>query len=205
MREVIKEAAKKLEFVTGLKQMREYNEDQLKMLLDTLAQCASEYKWLTPGTLEYILKNGMRGKYGEFYHLNEKTLTSWIKSYHKDNEQKINLSLFKKEEEIEVSEEEKQYWNQIGNDNFKQKFEDSKIGAVPVLAEWGPYFYTRFLEKGLLKEEDYPIDESHIQAELRISGQLQNAWLFTTKKRDRIWRLFIKDMINKKIDLPGML
>lgn len=205
MREIVLKAMQKLEFFTGLKQMNEYTDSQISELLDSLCECAQEYKWLTPGGLEYILKNGMKGRYGEFYHLNVKTLSGWIKSYYKDNEQRINQSLLKKEPEKELSDEEKAYWIEIGKQGFRDKFKESKEGSVAPLYEWGPYFYDKFKDKGLLVEEKYPVDEKQIEAEIKLSGGVPDFSVIVSKKKDRIWRMFIRDMIKKEIDLTKYL
>jgi hypothetical protein len=221
MREIIKNWLKKLEVMTGLKQFRVpdpvpkgYNEE-LTALIDSLEAKINEYHWMTEHRLNEIMKRGMEGefvyvdpkgvRYGEFYSINVKTITQWCNTYYEHHKQHILIENFPKDKDPEPSKEEIAYWTKIGNDNFRMRFEESKNGYIAPLAEWGPYFYTNLMKKGLLTEENYQVDEKAINAELRLTGQLRDVMSFTTKKRERVWRMFIKDMIYKKINLPDLL
>ena len=201
MRAIILRAMQELEFKTGLKQVSNYTKEEKQMLLDALDNCAHEFKWMTDDKLEFILRNGMRSKYGDFYHLNEKTFMGWIHAYYRDNMQTINQTILKKEDEVEVSEEEKQYWIEVGRQNFRDKFNTSKEGSVPDLALWGPYFYDKFIENGLLLENDFNVSPEEIKKELRISRPYSDESTVMAIRKNRIWRLFVKEMINRKMDL----
>lgn len=204
-RKKIVEAMQKLEFVTGLKQMREYTTEQMTELADALTECALEFKWLTPGNLEYILKHGMRGKYGEFYHLNVKTLSSWIKAYQKDNEQRINQSILKKDEKKVYTPEEIEEGLEIGRQIFRDRFEEAKKGNIAPLFQWVPSNYRKFIEKGLLVEEKYKVDTKEIEKKSRIMKGYIDDVMVNSDVKEKIWRMFIQDMIKKNIDLTRYL
>jgi len=206
MREILKTWLKKLEFMTGLKQFREMSLEDAKSLIDCLEEKVKEYHWMTEARLNDIMKKGMEGGYGDFYSINVRTVSQWCSTFYEHSKQKLLIENFPREhEEKVVSEEEKQKWLEIGKENFREKFKESKDGHVAPLSEWGPYFYTNFVRDGILKEENYPVNMEQINAELRIAGRQYEEYAASSKKTEKIWRMFIKDMISKGVDLTQYL
>jgi hypothetical protein len=204
MREIIKSWLQKMEFITGLKQIRELSVDDLKMLVDFLESKAKEYSWMTDARLNEIMKRGMEGGYGEFYHMNVKTLSVWCNTYYEHHKQKIMVEQFPKTSDPAQSEEEVQYWKQVARKMFLDSWEKAKTGEIRPLAEWLPSTYDKCIEAGLLNEGDYPFDENRAKKELRIEKGLGflNSML-VSRKKESIWRRFIQDCVRMGVDLPN--
>ena len=206
-KEIIFEACNNLEFIAGLKQFREYSKEDKQRLIDCLYEGIKSYKWLNEKRLEYILNHGLRGNYGEFYGLNERTLTQWINRYHESNKQQILLELQPIEKESEVSQEEKEYWIEMGKQRFKANWEKSKSGNVPDLDEWAPYWYNKMVDKGVLVESRYNLDFVTDQQKkmLRLDRPFFGESELKASVRNKIWKLFILDCIKKGTDLSKMI
>ncbi len=204
MRDVIKSWLQKMEFLTGLKQTREMSAEDLKTLVDFLESKAKEYSWMTESRLNEIMKKGMEGGYGEFYHMNVKTISIWCNSYYEHHKQKIIVEQFRKDSSPEQPEDEVEYWKKVARNMFLQSWDYAKKGDIRPLAEWLPSTYDKCIDAGLLNEADYPFDESRAKKELRIEkglGFLHSALI--SKRKESIWRRFIVDCIKKGIDLPS--
>jgi len=206
MREIIKSWLKKMEFITGLKQVREMSADDLKMLVDFLEAKAKEYSWMTEDRLNEIMKTGMEGGYGEFYHMNVRTLSVWCNTYHDHHKQKILVEQFPKSADPEPSEEEKEQWLEVGRQIFRDCWQDAKNGHIKDLFFWGPYHYRKFEELGLLKADHYKVDELEIKKQLRLEkGLMFGMSDVAGRKKNIVWKKFIADCISRKIDLPSYL
>jgi hypothetical protein len=127
-KEIILDACLNLEFVAGLKQFRDYSKEDKQRLIDCLSECTKAFLWLTNKRLEYILFNGIRGNYGDFYSLNERTLNQWINKYYESNKSNILIELNPKNEDDKLSDEEKEQWRQAGIKRFLKNWEHSKNG-----------------------------------------------------------------------------
>ena len=108
-KKIIIEALLNLEFVSGLKQIREYSKDDMERLVDGLDRFVCTFKWLNNQRLETILSKGMRGEYGQFYHINEMTVSGWVKGYFESNKQQIIKEIAYTHEETQITDEEKHY------------------------------------------------------------------------------------------------
>jgi hypothetical protein len=207
---IILEALQNLEFVCGLKQIRDYSKEDLLRLVDGLELFCSKIQWLTNGRLETILQKGMRGEYGQFYHINEMTLSGWVKSYFESNKQVIIKEIAYNEKETEISEEEKAYWIQLGKERFITLFEKAKsTGLIDGLGVDGfpPYWISKLANTGVLKLENYNMDEYKDKARkmLRIQGLDYSDSVLQAKANEVIWKEFIKDCIDNEIDLTKMI
>jgi hypothetical protein len=69
MNEIILTHLRKMEFVCGLKQFKEYKKEEASELLGCLSKLFGSYGWMTEARVDYILHAGMRGQYGDFYHV----------------------------------------------------------------------------------------------------------------------------------------
>lgn len=202
MREIIKDWLRKMEFLTGLKQFREMSLEDAKSMIDYLEAKVNEYSWMNESRLNHIFKAGMEGVYGEFYNMNVRTISSWCNTYYEHNKQKIILEQTKSNEAEEVSEEEKQKWLRIGRETFCERWEDAKRGVIQDLWYWGPHYYSKLVEKGVLNESDFQIDESRLVKELRLERGLQfDMSNVVSRKKNIIWKKFIQRCVLKKIDL----
>jgi hypothetical protein len=89
MDEMILTHLRKMEFVCGLKQFKEYKKEEANELLGCLSKLFGSYGWMTEDRVNYILHAGMRGQYGDFYHVNEKTVSVWINQYYAHHQSQI--------------------------------------------------------------------------------------------------------------------
>lgn len=209
-RTIILEALQSLEFVCGLKQIREYSKENVMALVDGLELFCSKFAWLNNSRLESILHKGMRGEYGQFYHINEMTLSGWIKGYFESNKQVIIKEIAYTQEETEISEQEKKHWMELGKKRFTELFQKAKdTGLIPGLSieEFPPYWISKLANSGVLRLEDYNMDEYKDKARkmLRLQGLDYSDSVLQAKANDVIWKEFIKDCIDKNIDLPKLI
>jgi hypothetical protein len=207
---IIIEALENLEFICGLKQIRDYSKEDLLRLVDGLESFCSKIQWLSNGRLETILQKGMRGEYGQFYHINEMTLSGWVKSYFESNKQVIIKEIAYNEKETEISEEEKAYWMQLGKERFITLFEKAKTtGLIDGLGVDGfpPYWISKLANTGVLRLENYNMDEYKDKAKkmLRIQGLDYSDSVLQAKANEVIWKEFIKECIDNEIDLTKMI
>lgn len=206
MRDIIKEWLRKMEFLTGLKQFREMSLDDAKTMVDFLENKVKEYSWMTEARLNEIFKNGMEGGYGEFYSMNVRTLSTWCNTYYDHHKQKIIVEQFPKGEEKQESEEEIQKWLEVGRQLFVDCWEDAKKGVVKDLFFWGPYHYKRLEEKGILIPENYQVNEKELIKQLRLErGLSMSGSDIVSRKKNLVWKMFIRDCVSKKINLPDFI
>ena len=210
MRVTILKHLDKMEFVCGLKQFKEYSKEDAVELLDCLEALFRSFGWITDARIDYIMKAGLRGEYGEFYHVNERTVNTWIRTYflhHQSDIIRENLEKSHKSEEVK-SEEEIQYWIEIGKDHFRSLFEESRnTMQVAHIAEWGIYWFAKMQDKGLLKPWKYPVDtiEEEIRKELRLTTRYVEETSVAAKTKNKIWRLFILECVKDKIQLDKII
>lgn len=207
---IILEALENLEFVCGLKQIRDYSKEDLLRLVEGLESFCSKIQWLNNGRLETIMQKGMRGEYGQFFHINEMTLANWIKSYFESNKQVIIKEIAYTQEETEISQEEKDYWMELGKKRFIELFEKAKrTGLIDGLGVDGfpPYWITKLSNSGILRLENYNMDQYKDKARkmLRVSGLDYSESVLQAKANDVIWKEFLKDCIDNEIDLTKMI
>jgi hypothetical protein len=207
---IILEALQNLEFVCGLKQIRDYSKEDLLRLVEGLESFCSKIQWLNNGRLETIMQKGMRGEYGQFFHINEMTLANWVKSYFESNKQIIIKEIAYTQEETEISQEEKEYWMELGKKRFIELFEKAKAtGLIDGLGVDGfpPYWITKLANLGVLRLENYNMDQYKDKARkmLRVSGLDYSEYVLQAKANDVIWKEFLKDCIDNEIDLTKMI
>ena len=206
MKEIIVRHLKKMEFVCGLKQFKEYKEDEAIELITCLHDLFKKFGWMTEERVDYILQAGMRGQYGDFYHVNEKTVNGWINQYYMHHQSQIVMEVQNaNNKERELSEEEKMHWIEIGKQTFRENYQHAKeTGSCRHLAEWGVYWFNRFQEKGILKPWLFNIEEleQDVRKELRLSTRYVEESTVGAKTKNKIWKLFILEAIreNKKLD-----
>jgi hypothetical protein len=206
-KEIIFEAIERLEIVSGLKQINDYSKEKIQMLIDVLNDATKGYVWLTNNRLEYIMANGMRGNYGDFYGLNERTLVQWVNKYYESNKQQIIMEIQAKEVEQDLSNEEKDYWNEMGRKRFLRNWEKSKGGHIPDLDEWAPYWYNKMIQKKLLIEERYDVEiiSAEQKKMLRLDRPFFGESEVRSAVRNRIWKMFILECIQKGPDLSKLI
>jgi hypothetical protein len=195
-----------MEFVCGLKQFKEYKEEDAKEILECLYKLFVSYGWMNDSRVDYILHAGMRGQYGDFYHVNEKTVNGWISQYYAHHQSQIVQEVQAlNNQEKEASPEEIAYWIEIGKQIFRDNYEHAKeTGYCKDLAEWGINWFYKFQEKGILKPWEFPVEEieTGVRRELRISSKWIDESSVSAKSKNRLWKMFILDSIkeNKKLD-----
>jgi hypothetical protein len=115
----------------------------------------------------------MRGQYGDFYHVNEKTVNGWINQYYMHHQSQIVMEVQNaNNKEKEPTEEEIAYWIEIGKNIFRDNYQHAKeTGYCRDLAEWGINWFNKFQERGILKPWTYNVEEieKDVRKELRIT------------------------------------
>jgi len=209
MKGIILKHLQKMEFVCGLKQFKEYSQEDGVELLNCLNKLFSSYGWMNESRVDYILYAGMRGQYGDFYHVNEKNVSVWINQYYAHHQSQIVQEVqAMNQQEKEPTDEEIAYWIDIGKKIFKENFEYAKnTGYCVDLSQWGSNWFNKFQEKGMLKPWEYPVEE--IEKEARRDLRLTNKWIDETsvlaRSRNKIWKLFILESVKNNIKLDELI
>ena len=196
----------KMEFVCGLKQFKEYKIEEAEQLLDCLHKLFASFGWMTEARVDYILHAGLRGQYGDFYHVNEKTVNGWISQYYQHHQSQIVQEVqAANNQEKEITQEEIAYWIEIGKQIFRDNYQYAKeTGQCKDLAEWGVNWFNKFQEKGILKPWEFPVQE--IESDARRELRLNTKWIdessVAAKSKNKIWKMFIFQSIeqNKNLD-----
>ena len=206
MKGIILKHLQKMEFVCGLKQFKEYNQEDAVELLNCLNKLFTSYGWMNESRVDYILHAGMRGQYGDFYHVNEKNVSVWINQYYAHHQSQIVQEVqAMNRQHKEPTDEEIAEWIEIGKQIFRDNYQHAKeSGYCRDLAEWGGNWFNKFQEKGILKPWEYPVEdiEKDVRRELRLSTRYIDEMTVGAKSKNKIWKLFILESIaeNKNLD-----
>jgi hypothetical protein len=206
MNEIILTHLRKMEFVCGLKQFKEYKKEEASELLGCLSKLFGSYGWMTEARVDYILHAGMRGQYGDFYHVNEKTVSVWINQYYAHHQSQIVQEVQAlNNKEKEPSNEEIAYWIEVGKQIFRDNYQYAKeTGFCRDISEWGMNWFNKFQEKGILKPWEFNVEEmeNDVRKELRLTVRYVDETSVGAKTKNKIWKLFILDAIrqNKELD-----
>ena len=206
MKGIILKHLQKMEFVCGLKQFKEYSQEDGVELLNCLNKLFTSYGWMNESRVDYILHAGMRGQYGDFYHVNEKNVSGWINQYYAHHQSQIIQEVQAMNRvDREPTDEEIAQWIEIGKQIFRNNYESAKeSGYCKDLAEWGGNWFNKFQEQGILKPWEYPVEdiEKDVRRELRISTRYIDEVTVGAKSKNKIWKLFILESIkeNKNLD-----
>jgi hypothetical protein len=209
MNEIILTHLRKMEFVCGLKQFKEYKKEEANELLACLSKLFGSYGWMTDQRIDYILHAGMRGQYGDFYHVNEKTVSVWINQYYAHHQSQIVQEVQAlNNKEREYTNEEIEHWKEIGRQTFRDNYQHAKeTGTCRHIAEWGVYWFNRFQEKGILKPWDFNVEEleSDVRRELRLTTRYVEESTVGAKTKNKIWKLFILQAIKDGKNLDQLI
>jgi hypothetical protein len=209
MNEIILTHLRKMEFVCGLKQFKEYKKEEASELLGCLSKLFGSYGWMTEARVDYILHAGMRGQYGDFYHVNEKTVSVWINQYYAHHQSQIVQEVQAlNNKEKEPTTEEIAYWIEIGKQIFRDNYQHAKeTGFCRDLAEWGVNWFNKFQEKGILKPWEFNVEEmeNDVRKELRLTVRYVDEVSVGAKTKNKIWKLFILQAIREKKDLDKLI
>jgi hypothetical protein len=209
MNEIILTHLRKMEFVCGLKQFKEYKKEEASELLGCLSKLFGSYGWMTEARVDYILHAGMRGQYGDFYHVNEKTVSVWINQYYAHHQSQIVQEVQAlNNKEKEPTSEEIAYWIEIGKQIFRDNYQHAKeTGFCRDLAEWGVNWFNKFQEKGILKPWEFNVEEmeNDVRKELRLTVRYVDEVSVGAKTKNKIWRLFILQAIRENKDLDKLI
>ena len=209
MKEIILKHLKKMEFVCGLKQFKEYSPEDGVELLNCLNKLFTSFGWMNESRVDYILHAGMRGQYGEFYHVNEKNVSGWINQYYAHHQSQIVQEVQAMNRvDREPTEEEIAQWIEIGKQIFRDNYQSAKeSGFCKDLAEWGGNWFNKFQEKGILKPWEYPVEdiEKDVRRELRISTRYIDEITVGAKSKNKIWKLFILESIKENRNLDKLI
>ncbi len=206
MNEIILTHLRKMEFVCGLKQFKEYKKEEASELLGCLSKLFGSYGWMTEARVDYILHAGMRGQYGDFYHVNEKTVSVWINQYYAHHQSQIVQEVQAlNNKEKEPSNEEIAYWIEVGKQIFRDNYQYAKeTGYCLDISEWGMNWFNKFQEKGILKPWEFNVEEmeNDVRKELRLTVRYVDETSVGAKTKNKIWKLFILQAIreNKELD-----
>jgi hypothetical protein len=209
MNEIILTHLRKMEFVCGLKQFKEYKKEEATELLGCLSKLFGSYGWMTEARVDYILHAGMRGQYGDFYHVNEKTVSVWINQYYAHHQSQIVQEVQAlNNKEKEPTSEEIAYWIEIGKQIFRDNYQHAKeTGFCRDLAEWGVNWFNKFQEKGILKPWEFNVEEmeNDVRKELRLTVRYVDEVSVGAKTKNKIWKLFILQAIRENKDLDKLI
>jgi hypothetical protein len=209
MKEIILKHLQKMEFVCGLKQFKEYSPEDGVELLNCLNKLFTSYGWMNESRVDYILHAGMRGQYGDFYHVNEKNVSGWINQYYAHHQSQIVQEVQAMNRvDREPSEEEIAQWIEIGKQIFRDNYQSAKeSGFCKDLSEWGGNWFNKFQEKGILKPWEYPVEdiEKDVRRELRISTRYIDEVTVGAKSKNKIWKLFILESIKENRNLDKLI
>ena len=209
MKSIIVKHLKKMEFVCGLKQFKEYKEEEALELIDCLNDLFKKFGWMTDERVNYILQSGMRGQYGDFYHVNEKTVNGWINQYYQHHQSQIVMEIQNlHNKDREQSPEEIAHWNEIGKQTFRENYQHAKeTGTCRHLAEWGVYWFNRFQDKGILKPWLFNVEEieQDVRKELRLTSRYVEESTVGAKTKNKIWKLFILESIKEGKNLDQLI
>jgi hypothetical protein len=151
----------------------------------------------------------MRGQYGDFYHVNEKTVSVWINQYYAHHQSQIVQEVQAlNNKESEPSNEEIAYGIEVGKEIFRKNYQYAKdTGYCLDIAEWGMNWFNKFQEKGILKPWDFNVEEleSDVRRELRLTTRYVEESTVGAKTKNKIWKLFILDAIKQKKDLDKLI
>lgn len=209
MRKTILKHLQKMEFVCGLKQFKEYKKEDANELIECLHELFKKFGWMTEERVDYILQSGMRGQYGDFYHINEKTVNGWINQYYMHHQSQIVMEVQNaSNKEKEPSAEEIAYWIEIGKNIFRDNYQHAKeTGFCRDLGEWGINWFNKFQEKGILKPWTYNVEEieQDVRKELRLTQKWVEESTVGAKSKNKIWKLFILESIRENRDLDKLI
>jgi len=209
MKKIILTHLEKMEFVCGLKQFKEYKVEEAEQLLDCLNKLFSSFGWMTDTRVDYILQAGLRGQYGEFYHVNERTVNGWINQYYQHHQSQIVQEIMaKNNQEKEATPEEIAAWIEVGKQIFRDNYKHAKdTGYCQDLSEWGMNWFNKFQEKGILKPWLYNVQEieNDVRKELRLTKPYFDEVTVGAKAKNRIWKLFILESIKEKRNLDKLI
>jgi len=209
MKGIILKHLQKMEFVCGLKQFKEYSQEDGVELLNCLNKLFTSYGWMNESRVDYILHAGMRGQYGDFYHVNEKNVSGWINQYYAHHQSQIVQEVQAMNRvDREPTEEEIAQWIEIGKQIFRDNYQYAKDhGFCKDLAEWGANWFNKFQEKGILKPWEYPVEdiEKDVRRELRISTRYIDEVTVGAKSKNKIWKLFILESIKENRNLDQLI
>ena len=209
MNEIILTHLRKMEFVCGLKQFKEYKKEEASELLGCLSKLFGNYGWMTEARVDYILHAGMRGQYGDFYHVNEKTVSVWINQYYAHHQSQIVQEVQAlNNKEKEPSNEEIAYWIEVGKQIFRDNYQYAKdTGFCRDIAEWGMNWFNKFQEKGILKPWEFNVEEmeNDVRKELRLTVRYIDETSVGAKTKNKIWKLFILQAIRENKDLDKLI
>ena len=209
MKGTILKHLQKMEFVCGLKQFKDYNQEDAKEILECLGKLFASYGWMNDDRVDYILHAGMRGQYGDFYHVNEKTVNGWISQYYAHHQSQIVQEVQAlNNQEKEASPEEIAYWIEIGKQIFRDNYEHAReTGYCKDLAEWGINWFYKFQEKGILKPWEYPVEdiEKDVRRELRLTTRHIDEVMVGGKSKNKLWKMFILESIKEKRNLDKLI
>lgn len=208
-KEIITESLLDLEFITGLKQIKEYTKDEASRLVNALDDLFASHKWMNNARVQSILKQGMLGNYGEVYHINLKTVSRWIEKYKQNHQHQINLEMqFSKPEEKKATQDEIDFWIEIGKKRFREKYKISeRTGNVPHISDWGPHWYHRMIEAGHLNESKFDMDshEKVVKQSLRLESKFINQIEVLARVKNRVWAQFILSKIKEGVTAEELL
>lgn len=209
MRKTILKHLQKMEFVCGLKQFKEYKKEDANELIECLHDLFKKFGWMTDERVDYILQAGMRGQYGDFYHVNEKTVNGWINQYYMHHQSQIVMEVQNaSNKEKEPSAEEIAYWIEIGKNIFRENYQHAKdTGFCRDIADWGINWFNKFQEKGILKPWVYNVEEieQEVRKELRLTKHWVEESTVGAKSKNKIWKLFILESIRENRELDKLI
>lgn len=224
-RTIISQYLADMKILTGLNPLKDITKEEASRMLDFMETSLKKFHWMNNNRLEFIMKNGMEGAYGEFYGMNVKTLNHWVGKYYESNKDKIIQEIHRQKEltEKKIDESEKEFWRQKGIDRFKEMFTKCKLEFdkqvmevssleeinifVPKLFEWGgPYWIDKFEKLGVLIRSNYSngIDDQ-VKKEMRLEGKFDVSHGFVGRRDNLIWKRFIIDCLKLGIDLREKL
>ena len=137
--------------------------DKLFLIEKTKEELLSEYRFLTGAEVRYAFSQGVRGRYGDYYHINLPTFIKWLDKYLQSDERERVID--SRRNKIPVS-------NQIA-----QKGTYSDRDMAEIYRHKANYNYRQFLETGEVKVAELSslrqMFEGFIFQQMRKDGKVQ--------------------------------
>ena len=110
--------------------------DKTFLIIKTKEEIENEYSYLTGAEIRYAFAQGVRGRYGDYYHINLATFIKWIDKYlDSDERQRVVNARRNVIATTHRLESNNKYSENDINDMFRQKAE---------------FYYQKFLETGFM-------------------------------------------------------
>lgn len=137
--------------------------DKAFLILKTKEEIESEYKFLTGSEIRYAFSQGVRGRFGDYYHINLPTFIKWLDKYLESDERQRVLDSRQKRVSVKYQLAES---NPISDKDMAELYRGK-----------ANYNYKKFLETGIIETSGLKslqqIFEGFIFKQMRKDGKVR--------------------------------